>query len=224
MRILSFDIGIKNLAYCDCDIGADLLLHKNLASEQSVVLHEWDVLDISGKSNSGNTINEQTPILLEYLSSLFHEKRLSEYDVIAIENQPSLKNPIMKSIQMVVFTFFHMMKIKIADIKYDVQLISASNKIKVLNFLPDTDKKEIDETMQSKCPDTKKGYKYNKTLSKLLMSHFVDKHIIDPRSYSTTNAHNVKKKDDLADCFLQACIMALQTKQTKIKKADANKT
>jgi len=214
MRILSFDIGIKNLAFCDCDIHADVVSQKNIGLEKGIMLHEWDVLDISNKSGTkGNNINEHTPRLLHMLNTLFAKEKLSLYSAIVIENQPSLKNPIMKSIQMIVFTFFHMMKLFYPDDAcYEVHLISASNKIKVLHFLPPPDKKTIEEIMQIKCPDTKKGYKYNKTLAKQLATHMMNTNIVDTQSYSDTNAQNIQKKDDLADCLLQACIFALQNK------------
>ena len=49
----------------------------------------------------------------------------NDYDEVIVENQPSLKNPTMKSIQMIVYTYF---LIK-SDVK--VEMINAKNKLKV---------------------------------------------------------------------------------------------
>ena len=50
---------------------------------------------------------------------------------IIIENQPALKNPIMKSIQMIIFTYFNL-RGKIDNNSIDkILFLSASNKLKV---------------------------------------------------------------------------------------------
>jgi hypothetical protein len=67
MIILSFDIGIKNLAYCLID-----------ASDETIL--DWDVLDCSGPNEVLRVIEE--------LDSLSY---LCEADIILLEKQPSFK-------------------------------------------------------------------------------------------------------------------------------------
>ena len=64
MIILSFDIGIKNLAYCLID------------SEDKTIL-DWNVLDCSGTNEALRVIQELDA--LEYLR---------EADIVLIEKQP----------------------------------------------------------------------------------------------------------------------------------------
>ena len=73
MIILSFDIGIKNLAYCMLD------------SETKCIL-DWNVLDCSGENETLRVIQEIDS--LEYLL---------EADIVLLEKQPSF-NPKMRNI------------------------------------------------------------------------------------------------------------------------------
>ena len=64
MIIVSFDIGIKNLAYCMLD------------SEDNTIL-DWNVLDCSGENETLRVIQEIDS--LEYLA---------EADIVLLEKQP----------------------------------------------------------------------------------------------------------------------------------------
>ena len=81
MIILSFDIGIKNLAYCMLD------------SEDGTIL-DWNLIDCTG-------VNE-TLRVIEELDQLEH---LREADVILLEKQPSF-NPKMRNISTAIYVYF----------------------------------------------------------------------------------------------------------------------
>jgi len=110
MWVLSFDIGVKNLAYCyACD----------------AMITKWGTLDIS--ADDIYLISKKCMILLdEHFSDL-------EIDIVLLENQPVQKNPKMKSIQMIVYGFFayqrHISKRNIKHILFQ----SASNKNRYSN-------------------------------------------------------------------------------------------
>lgn len=115
-------------------------------------------------------------------------KTLLEVDDVLIENQPSLINPVMKTISCMLYSFFMMngfMKNKIKLVKF----MSPQNKLKVNS----ESKKEIKkgETEREKYLITKGlGVEY----CKALINHYPDKiKFLD----------NFKKKDDLCDAFLQ---------------------
>lgn len=110
-----------------------------------------------------------------------------EVEKIVIENQPSLTNPTMKSISVLLLSYFIMKK------HQKVEFISPSGKLKVNDILT--------KSILSKC--TKKNkYKITKELgvkySEKLLECFTD----------TTKwnllVSNSKKKDDLCDAFLHA--------------------
>ena len=210
MKLLSFDVGIKNLAFCQLD-----------TSNKSIL--DWGIINISidptcdhvqkGKccdksatkiiKSSGMKLCTGHTKLKSYKdikmnnikkidNSMFHlgknivklldeKSHFLESEVVIIENQPALKNPTMKSIQMILYSYFLM-----KDSVKDIQMINARNKLKVYKGEP----------VECKF---KEKYKRNKYLSveyTKLMILEEDQKFIDLFSES-------KKKDDLADAYLQ---------------------
>lgn len=93
MKILSFDVGIKNLAYCLLD-----------NDEGNVNIKSWDCVQIPTDIKQ----------IIEYLNNLYEEKLeliLSDIDVVLIEKQPN-RNPRMKMIETILTTYFLMKKSK----------------------------------------------------------------------------------------------------------------
>ena len=168
MRIVSWDIGITNLAYC-------LMENRNII--------EWGIIDIREEGNpKKKDINKIGPILIEKMMTY---DKLINVDYILIENQPVLKNPVMKSIQMILFAYYVMAKINHNRIK-DIHLISASNKLKVYNG----PKIEL---------NIKSSYSRRKKLAILHTNYFLKDNFL---KLSFLNQH--KKKDDLCDTYLQS--------------------
>ena len=129
-------------------------------------------------------------ISINLIKMLDDRPQLLNVDVITIENQPAFKNPKMKSIQMIIYTYF-LIRGKV-DVKLDsyidrILFLSASNKLKV-KF---DSKKKIDDSI-----DIKNKYKKNTELAKLYCKEFL-------KEESWINFfNNNKKRDDLADTFL----------------------
>jgi len=109
----------------------------------------------------------------------------SKCENIIIENQPVLKNPTMKSIQIMLYSYF-LIKNKNINI---IKLLNASNKLKVY-------KGKIPDEETEKLSKIKDKYRRNKMTAILHASLMIDdKEILD-----YFNSH--KKKDDLADAYL----------------------
>jgi len=222
MKIISWDVGIYNLAYC-------ILEKKN---DTSIDILHWDVININESNNvdikhctqklnnnksckakakfhKNNTsyycarhskkINNLKQIkkpkkkkynLLEVGTNLINKLTNFEFmldvDLCIIENQPVLKNPRMKSIQMILYSYFliHGLTQTSSSIS-DIKLCSARNKLKVYNGPP----------IEIICKN-----KYTKS-KKLAIEHC--KYFIknDPQHINFFLNH--KKKDDLADSYLQ---------------------
>lgn len=102
-------------------------------------------------------------------------------NVVVIENQPVHKNPIMKSIQMLVYGYYLYNGIN------NIELMDASSKLKVYNGTPIT-------------LDIKDTHARNKAIGKkhceLILTQFYD-----PQFIEYFKSHT--KRDDLADSFLQ---------------------
>lgn len=122
------------------------------------------------------------------------KKTFENIDYVVIENQPSIKNPKMKSVAETLYSWFLIRGIvdkEITNLK-NIHYLSPSNKLKI----NDVDlNKEID-----KLHDKSKKYKLTKESS-----------IIYTNKLLTNNKENnwidylqkSKKKDDLCDCYLQ---------------------
>lgn len=159
--ILSFDIGIKNLAYC--------------YSRDEHIL-KWNVFDIKGDS-----VNETCEKCVRVLYETFNGDQV---DQVLIENQPVQKNPTMKTIQIVVYTFFMYQKVVGSNDKSKINFISANRKNKF------AEKFKFDIECKTK-------YQRNKKMAIACAKQLVE--------HTTWEAHfnGHKKKDDLADSYLQ---------------------
>jgi len=213
MKLLSFDVGIKNLAFCQLD-----------TNDKSII--DWGIINISIdptcdhihkgkccdktatkiiKSNDTKLCTSHTKLksyknlkmnnVKKIDNSLFHlgkniiklldeKPHFLESERVIIENQPALKNPTMKSIQMMLFSYF-LMKDEIKEI----QMINARNKLKAY------------EGPKIPC-DIKETYKKNKFLAMKYTDIMIrENEKIDKKYHKLYDIS--KKKDDLSDAYLQ---------------------
>lgn len=155
--ILSFDVGIKNLAYCVID-------------KQNNIL-DWNIINCQSNNN--------ILTLIEELDSL---PQLLEVDTILIEKQPSF-NPKMRIISSCIYTYF---TIRIQHEKQKVLKMlfySAKHKLKNCNITNITATTKYQRNKKLAIEETKFLLKDTEWLDFFLKN---------------------KKKDDLADCYLQA--------------------
>lgn len=229
-KILSIDVGIKNLAYCILEIN------------ETFKIISWDIINIlddkiDKQPKCENIINNKicnkissfkfnindsfkfycdkktchkkmnkkfpniklikqkkitvknTP-LIELVTILLNKLKINNLllnvDIVIIENQPVLKNPTMKSIQIVLYTYFiENGIINNNSLIKNVILFSARNKLKGYNG-------PIINTDHIK-------NKYNKR--KYLSIEYTKYYIKNSKFYNFFI--NSKKKDDLADSFIQ---------------------
>jgi len=122
MRILSWDVGIINLGYCIIETNNDNNEHKIIY---------WGIINLI----DNDTMRKNRNLIFENIPKKLHENPfLLDVDKVVIENQPSLKNPQMKSIQMIVYSYFLMYgKVLNNDENHikNIDFCNASNKLKV---------------------------------------------------------------------------------------------
>jgi hypothetical protein len=187
MKILSIDCGIKNLAFCTIQCECEPSTTKNIRFH----ILNWQVLNV-GNDGERTDFYKTSENLIDLLAEHFIDDE--PFDYILIENQPVQKNPIMKSIQIVIYTFF----LTIARQRGDdnttcIKLMSASNKLKVKH-------KPID--IPTEIQNITNAYRKNKMLSIHYAKHYLTHVSPDPEKLQQLLKE--KKKDDLADSFLQA--------------------
>ena len=240
-KVLSFDVGIKNLAYCILDYNivdkeykitgwgiinlsdeekfdtcSHILVNKKTNEDKvcgkkaSFIYNDKKTQDISKHfcKVHRNRFIKDNPDLEKTITEIKKKKKvkkpllalnitmiklmneipeLLEVDEVLIENQPSLKNPHMKSIQMMIFSYFVMKGFIENKLLDNIVMLSARNKLKIYNGEP------IDAS------HIKDKYRQNKYLA----IQYCGKMIVSQIDKYKTQYDMSKKKDDLADSFLQ---------------------
>lgn len=225
MKILSIDVGIKNLSYVMIEITSirpkiewkiikwnninvmhsfeDLVYVANEYTKwQKPLLHDClNAFKIDFPENKmtkaelqvlirnhlkSNGIKKTPSVDLQKLAINIKKHfdtvfEPTDYDAVVIENQPCMKNPQMKSMQMMVFTYFCL----IPDITYSVRCIPASQKMRFCKSIGWIDA-------------IPKGYANTKKTSVEIVSKLLNEDEL-PEAWK-----NAKKKDDLSDVILQA--------------------
>jgi hypothetical protein len=133
---------------------------------------------------------------LKLFEKLQEKKELLKADIILIENQPSMKNPTMKSIAAGLYDFYMIRglldKVPESNIKV-VKFMSPSNKLKLVD---DGQTKQV-VVFKAESNDSK-AYKLTKELSVKYA-----KELVNGMTEWFTFLNSQKKKDDLADALLQ---------------------
>jgi hypothetical protein len=214
MKILSWDVGIYNLSYC--------ILEKN-EENNDIKIIDWDIVNLVDNDEmkkNRNLIFENIP------RKLYEKPQLLDVDIVVIENQPSLKNPQMKSIQMILYSYFLILgKVigngdKSTGYINKIEFCSASNKLKVYDgpeiILEEKPKRNIkknivndivNDVVNNVVNNEINNVKNKKTAIKyadkkrLAIEHA--KYFLEKDETYKDFFNNHKKKDDLADSFLQ---------------------
>lgn len=226
MKLISWDVGIYNLAYCLIEVFEDktykiidwnLININNSNTSKTLYCSEKNInkticknrakytdkkdksigyclKHIKGKSSENIKQIKKKPkkkhsildLGKNLITILDKYPFLIEVDQVIIENQPVLKNPTMKSVQMILYTYFLIHGVAKNKIK-DISFVSARNKLKIYDGPP------IEVKIKGKYAKNKKlSIEYCKyMIGKLNQPKFVDLFLKN------------KKKDDLADSFLQ---------------------
>ena len=175
VKILAFDVGIKNLSYC-------------LIEDESIL--DWDLINlVKDEHTKKNDLHELSYILFYVLREKFEHIYI---DHIIIENQPVLKNPTMKSIQMLIYSYFAYLKHIEHHSTLGINFIGASTKVKLAEKILKEKGIEMD-----KCSSK---YQYNKKISIKCTSELLLNTNEELHEFFISH----KKKDDLADCYLLA--------------------
>jgi hypothetical protein len=110
-------------------------------------------------------------------------------DSVVIENQPTMKNPTMKSISMILFCYFLSKKFR------NVKFISPSGKLKI--------NEKLTKDILGKCDNKTEKYKVTKWLAIEYTNILLDQ-FGSGNNIWKIDLNKSKKKDDLCDAFLHA--------------------
>lgn len=141
--------------------------------------------------------NDLNSIVLKLLKILETKKQFLNVDVVLLENQPAMKNPTMKNVASTIYSYFMIRGVIDREKTHSsikiVKYMLASNKLKL------ADEEDCLKLVKLKGQDSK-TYKLTKALGikycVRMMENEDNKHWIE-------HLNKYKKKDDLADSFLQ---------------------
>jgi len=185
MKILSWDIGIYNCSYILVEV---IPKSNDEMSSGKFTINDWDIvnfLDDEKMKKNRTLLFQNIPKKLDEIPELLN------VDIVLIENQPSLKNPQMKSVQMILYSYF---LIKGDNLK--IEFISATNKLKILK-----NNDELNGMIDEIKLKTKNSYLQKKKISIAYCERLLNEND-NYKNYLDFYKNN-KKKDDLADSFLQ---------------------
>lgn len=226
MIIFGADVGCKNLAYCILELtdGKLQIIEWNLINLCSDDSMCCKILRTKKKCNEIAKFYEPTNTHNKYCNKHKNDKckkikednkdnlynygrNLYDYldnhpnvlkcDKYIIENQPSLKNPKMKSISMLLYSYF------VYNKKSQLLFIHPTQKLKIHDKLS----KEIISQSSHK-------YKATKILGTKYCSYILNNEVKNSINYKEF-FNNHKKQDDLCDAFLHAYVI-LYGKDCKI--------
>ena len=216
MKILSFDVGIKNLSFCvlndkiiedwgilnictddvcdhcskdgkRCDKSAKFIDKDGFkVCPGHSKLKSYSDKKFKKVSKKNNPMLDQGKCIVENLQK---KDNFLDVDLVVIENQPALKNPTMKSIQMMIYSYFLINGVCNINSKIEnIEMINARNKLKAYKG------PVVPCIIKDKYKKTKfLGIEYCKhmIIESNQNNKFIDLFL------------NSKKKDDLADAYLQ---------------------
>jgi hypothetical protein len=161
--------------------------YKSLCNEYKLINH----------SKKGIDKMSMDDFLLRLVKELEQRPLLLNCDSVFIENQPTMKNPRMKTISVTLYNYYLIRGIIDKEITKSplkaVHFMAPSNKLKLAN---EGDKVELVKVKNN--DDDSKTYKLTKALGVKYCLEMIKQY---PEWVNKFNSH--KKKDDLADCFLQ---------------------
>ena len=178
----------KKAVFCINNLGSNIksycckIHHNNLIKKNNILR----------KKTKQNVNNIPIGDIKMKLIKALDKKKFSNVNYVLIENQPSLKNPKMKSIAETLYSWFLIRGLVDNQVENlnDIFYISPSNKLKI-------DDKDINKEIDN-LKEASKKYKYTKTMS---IVH--TKKIIENDTFWYDYLCNHSKKDDLCDSYLQ---------------------
>jgi len=210
MKLISFDVGTRNLAYCVVEF-------TNVETKFVCRIDAWDVLDLGGSNNS---TEKCSLVLTRILNETFKDIPSLKIDFVLIERQPK-RSVSMLAVQMFLCQYFSGY-VHDGHVKH-VQFVSPKLKLdcSYLRMIlgrgwteaassPST---SSTSSVSSVVASGRAKYAKNKKDAVDTVRHILEHSLIDHAKLVEFDA--ASKRDDLADAFLQGLCWTLSTHMSK---------
>ncbi len=181
----------KNTKY---KLNEDYYCNTHAKSKYNNICNTYKLINYNKKGIDKMSMDD---FLLRLVKELDKRPNLLNCDSVFIENQPTMKNPRMKTISVTLYNYYIIRGIIDKEISKSplkaVHFMAPSNKLKLAD---NGDKAELVKVKNN--DDDSKTYKLTKALGVKYCLEMIKQF---PEWVEKFNSH--KKKDDLADCFLQ---------------------
>jgi hypothetical protein len=177
---------------------------------------EGDFLKINRVKNAGKIdLNHLGIALFQELDKI--KNHVLEPNVVLLENQPVLKNPTMKSMQMFLYSYYLMRTMEDNQSTglghKHLQCYTASKKLDLIKFFPKSEQDRISGLLDK----VKNNYQRNKKMSIYMVEYLLNK---TPGLLEFFNKHH--KQDDLADSLLMTLHYFERAELVKLKKSQGD--
>ena len=160
--IIGIDVGVKNLAYCVISVGAKEKPNgggeEGAGATKDAIVVAWKVVALAAPKEKIPPLGELSGRLFLALDELCVELDDAGYpdiDTVLIENQPSRLNGSMKTMQVMIYSYYQLRKLWEGKVR-EVLNVAASQKIAPA-LMPSTPEFALPEI-----PKGKTGYALNK--------------------------------------------------------------
>jgi hypothetical protein len=194
--VLSFDVGIRHLAYCRME-------HDDNNAETRIL--EWELIDL-GKADDIETAIDR--LIVQLHARFSFESDTWNSDVVIIERQPQTRSVMMVALQMALCSFFTMAKVQAGRVK-DIRFGNAKHKLSMQRYAWTAEdaprevrpRKEGGGAKQKQQRQSASRYAANKRYAINAAKHYLTFVLKD--ELNAAKLALSKKKDDLSDSFLQ---------------------
>lgn len=176
-QIVSFDVGIKNFAYCVA----------TKEPQKHIAIQHLELVDLGAKKQNMQAVIDG---VLDVLDNIVYDKLdMSLKTVVVIESQMTAA---MKSVQTAINVFFKMVA-KYQDFDVTTKYLSARHKLQLMQDFPEYAEIQNQITIQSS------KYRQNKVDSVQFACWLLEKR---ERSDLVAKVRSLKKRDDVCDAAL----------------------